>query len=184
MIYILWLIVIIFSLISIVSLVVVFNIAISFFREAPYVPLEKESIKYAISLLEVVDGDRFIDIGCGDGRVVVTAANITKGVARYTGLDISKTLVFISKLHILFSKHRENINIVLSDAITFDYSQYNKVFMYLTTPLASQVLKHLPKNTRVVSAYFPVKIDDPDMRIEVRKHRIKNRVRNFYIITT
>src|SRR5271157_1814835 len=55
-------------------------------KDVPYVPSPTEVVETMLKLGEVHQGDILYDLGCGDGRIVVTAAQ--KFGARATGVDI------------------------------------------------------------------------------------------------
>ncbi len=155
-----WLVVIFGYLLAIFLIVKTYVFAFSLFRDAPYVPYHTHSLKYAIDLLELNKNSKFIDIGSGDGVVVFDAANMTEGIARkYSGIEISKWLVFWSKFKTIFQKNRSKISFIQSDIFKYqNFGQYNRVFLYLTSNLASQIvlilLKELPKGSIIVSGDF------------------------------
>lgn len=61
-------------------------------RWAPYVQTAHSRVKKALMILEVGDHDSFVDLGCGDGRVALSAA-IDFDCASSTGIDLSPALV-------------------------------------------------------------------------------------------
>ncbi|MBI2357236.1 hypothetical protein HYV12_04265 [Candidatus Dojkabacteria bacterium] len=180
-----WFVVILGYILATISLLYVYVIAISFLNETPFVSLERKAIKFALSLLDLKKGDSFIDIGSGDGKVVLLAAEMYKEFGSYNGVEYSKPLVMISNIRRIFSKSKYSIKFHHKDALKYDYRKYNKVFMYLTTPLATSVtellLKQLKPGSVIVSVYFPVEIKN--IKIEEKKYRIGGKIKSFYIIT-
>ena len=63
-------------------------------KEAPYVPSQLEVVDVLLNLAEVEENDLLFDLGCGDGRIVIAAAERygTKGV----GVDIAPELIELS----------------------------------------------------------------------------------------
>jgi predicted RNA methylase len=53
---------------------------------APYVPTPQEVVNRMLTLAKVTKGDTVIDLGCGDGRIPITAAKVYG--ARGIGVDI------------------------------------------------------------------------------------------------
>ena len=56
-------------------------------KDVPYVPTPPAVVETMLKLGEVRKGDILYDLGCGDGRIVVMAAQ-KFGIARGTGIDI------------------------------------------------------------------------------------------------
>src|SRR5882672_3428464 len=66
-------------------------------RGAPYVPSRKDSIKKMLVLANLKPGDKVVDLGSGDGRIVIAFAR--NGIDAH-GYEISPALVLWSKLMI------------------------------------------------------------------------------------
>lgn len=64
------------------------------FWGAPFAPLSHERIKTMLKLLKPVKGKRFVDLGAGDGRIMLEASRI--GLKSY-GYEINPLLVFFCK---------------------------------------------------------------------------------------
>ena len=63
--------------------------------DVPYVPTPQEVVDKMLDLAKVGKNDTLFDLGCGDGRIVVTAAK-ERG-ARGTGIDIDPTRIAEAK---------------------------------------------------------------------------------------
>ena len=63
---------------------------------SPYVPASAERIAAFVSFANVTASDVLLDIGCGDGRVCIAAAKLTKG-CRTVGLDVSPLCIAAAK---------------------------------------------------------------------------------------
>lgn len=68
--------------------------ALSIFMGPPYLRTHKVPVETALDLLEVREGSHLLDLGSGDGSVLIAAAK--RGV-RATGYEINPFLVLISK---------------------------------------------------------------------------------------
>ena len=64
------------------------------YRGAPYVPTKKATIETALSLVPLEKGDLFVDLGSGDGSVVLHAAR--KGF-RAVGYELNPLLNIIAR---------------------------------------------------------------------------------------
>lgn len=56
-----------------------------YFSQVPYVPTPEDVVEGMLKIAKVNSGDMLYDLGCGDGRIVVTAAK--KYGARGVGVD-------------------------------------------------------------------------------------------------
>lgn len=85
-----------------------------------YLILEK-----VFSYIEITDNDRFIDIGCGQGRVL--AYLIKEGInCRISGVELSQVpLRTVEK----WTKRYPEISIIAGDAFKLDYNQYTVLFL-------------------------------------------------------
>jgi Methyltransferase domain len=61
-------------------------------RFSPYVPSDQENVERMLGLAQLRDDDVVVDLGSGDGRIVLTAARMNKKL-RGWGVDIDEKLV-------------------------------------------------------------------------------------------
>jgi hypothetical protein len=61
-------------------------------RFSPYVPSDQENVERMLRLAQLRDDDVVVDLGSGDGRIVLTAARMNKNL-RGWGVDIDEKLV-------------------------------------------------------------------------------------------
>jgi precorrin-6B methylase 2 len=61
-------------------------------RFSPYVPSDQENVERMLKLAQLRDDDVIVDLGSGDGRIVLTAARMNRKL-RGWGVDIDKELV-------------------------------------------------------------------------------------------
>lgn len=122
----------------------------------PYVPAMNRWVRAAERSFEFVAGDKVVDIGSGDGKVVNRWARRHKKV-EFTGVEIRKHLVIWSRMHKWFFINR-NAEFLLEDALQHDFSKYNKVYMYLMKSFIVELLpkleSELASGTVVISAAF------------------------------
>src|SRR4051794_29041776 len=62
---------------------------------APYIPTPQDVVERMLAVAQVTNQDTVFDLGCGDGRVVITAAK--KYGARGVGIDIDRDRINDSK---------------------------------------------------------------------------------------
>lgn len=124
--------------------------------EVPYVPSSKVDMIEAIDALGFVEGDNLIDIGSGDGKVLFYIARKYPDIM-CVGIERSKLLVlwsnFVTKL-----LNYKNLRFEVADALKYDYSRFNKVYLYLTkeliVPLMPKLIPGLKRGSKVISVKF------------------------------
>jgi SAM-dependent methyltransferase len=130
-------------------------VAVSMLTEVPYLPSNK-TYKEAIGYLNIDEGDKVIDIGCGDGRVLRYAAK-KYPEAQFVGIDRNFLLITYAKfLNILF--RRENLVFIKANAHDFNLREYDKVYLYLLPKIVDSILlekrDELKKGCEVVSFHY------------------------------
>ncbi len=120
-----------------------------------FVPTPQDAVDRMLELAEVKKTDKVYDLGCGDGRIVVTAAK--KFGAKGVGIDIDPKRVEESKANAR-SNHVENlVTIKEGDIFKEDFSDADVVTLYLLPSLNVKLIPQLEKlkpGTRIVSYQF------------------------------
>ena len=147
-------------------------------RMAPYVPSPQEVIDRMLEVAQARPGDTVIDVGCGDGRILITA--VQKFKARAVGIEIDPKIAAQASDTILKLGLQNKARVVRADVFYADLSQADVVTIYLTTSfnekLRPKFEKSLRPGTRVVShdygirGWNPVEIDE--VFVHGRRHRI------------
>ncbi|HYZ83174.1 MAG TPA: class I SAM-dependent methyltransferase [Bryobacteraceae bacterium] len=134
-----------------------------------YVPTPQKVVDGMLKLAEVHKGDVVYDLGCGDGRIPVTAAK-TYGV-RAVGIDINPERIKEAKDNVAQAGVGNLVTIKQDDLFTTDISEASVVTLYLLTTLnvklRPKLLKDLKPGTRIVSHYFNMGDWKPDKQIEI-----------------
>jgi protein-L-isoaspartate O-methyltransferase len=123
---------------------------------APYYPTPESVVERMLKLGALKAGEKMFDLGSGDGRVVVIAAEKFKATA--TGVELDGDLYKQSTDRIKKLGLEKSARIIQGDIVKQDYSSADLVTVYLLPssndkirPLLEQQLK---KGTRVVSHDF------------------------------
>jgi len=124
----------------------------------PYVPSPQSVVADMLRYAEVNDKDFLIDLGSGDGRIVLTAAKIFG--ARGFGVEIKDELVKRSNEAARNEGLAERVKFVKQDLFKTDISQATVVTMYLLPDtvnlLKDKFLAELRPGTRIVSHDYPL----------------------------
>lgn len=124
------------------------------FTGGPFVPSARKRHKNMLALAELKKTDTVYDLGCGDGRLLFSAAPFVK---QAIGYDLSIPLVLFGKLRAIAAR---NLSIRFGNLWKQNLSEANVIFCYLLPASMERFHKEvwptLKKGTRVVSNAFPI----------------------------
>ena len=124
----------------------------------PYVPTPDSVVEAMLTLARVGPKDFLIDLGSGDGRIVITAAK--KFGARGFGVDIDETLVRASNLAAAREGVGDRVTFRRQDLFQTAIGEATVVTIYLlpdtVNMLRGKLLRELRPGTRVVSHDYPI----------------------------
>jgi len=124
----------------------------------PYVPSPQSVVADMLRYAEVSAGDFLIDLGSGDGRIVLTAAKVFG--ARGFGVEIKDDLVRKSNEAAKNEGLAERVRFMKQDLFKTDLSQATVITMYLLPDtvnlLKDKFLSELRPGTRIVSHDYPL----------------------------
>ena len=125
---------------------------------APYEGSRPAVIRAMLTLAGVEQGDLVFDIGSGDGRIAIMAAEQFK--ARGVGIELDETLVAVSRQNIQEKGLQDRVHIIHANALDVDLSPADVVTLYLTTRGLETLRPHLERTlrpgTRVVCNTFEI----------------------------
>lgn len=125
---------------------------------APWVATPQSVVDRMLELARVTAADIVYDIGCGDGRIVVTAAR--KYGARGVGIDIDPNMIDESNKNAETAGVTPLVRFVAMDATKADFSEATVVALYLL-PESNDLLRpiferQLRPGTRIVSHNYTI----------------------------
>ena len=132
---------------------------------APFVPTPSDVVDRMLTLAKVGPRDVVYDLGCGDGRIVVTAAQ--KFGARGVGVDIDANLINQAEANAKAAGVDRRVKFLVQDAMTVDVSDATVVTLYLLSAsnvkLRPILTRQLPKGARIVSHSFAMGDWEPEV---------------------
>jgi SAM-dependent methyltransferase len=134
----------------------------------PYVQTPMEIVERMLRMAEVGPKDYVIDLGSGDGRIVIEAA---KRGARGLGVDLDPNLVKHATENARRAGVAERARFVQKDIFQTDLSPATVVAFYLLPEFNAKLLPSLLKlkpGTRIVSHDGGIADWPPDERLEMR----------------
>ena len=131
---------------------------------APYYPTPMSIVQKMLDLAGMKKGEKMFDLGSGDGRIVIVAAQ--KFGAIGVGVEFDKDLVKQSSDRIRKLGLEKKASIILGDAAAQDYSSADVITVYLLPNSNDKIRplleRQLRKGTRVVAHDFEVAGWRPD----------------------
>lgn len=123
---------------------------------APFVPTPMAAAKFMFEKVQLKKGDRFYDIGCGDGRFAYIAARDFG--ARATGFELSPLIYLLAIIRKYFWQSKAEI--IFKDFRKHDLSDADIIFCYLMPHALALTIpkfkKELRPGTRIISYAFKI----------------------------
>lgn len=132
-----------------------------------YVPTPQKVVDKMLEVAKVTSSDVVYDLGCGDGRIVVSAAKIG---AKTLGFDLNPDRVKEARANITSGSVESLASIKWANVFSVDLSPATVVTMYLLPELNVRLIPQLDKlraGSRIVSHDFEMKGVTPDKVVTV-----------------
>ena len=125
---------------------------------SPYVASPTRAVELMLEMAKIKPGETLYDLGSGDGRIVIAAAEKYK--AKAIGIEISPKLVSSAASEIERAKLTDQARVIQGDVFQADLSGADVVTMYLDSEsnqkLKPRLEKFLKRGARVVSYEYPI----------------------------
>ncbi|BAY75345.1 hypothetical protein NIES25_17880 [Nostoc linckia NIES-25] len=137
--------------------------------DVPYVPTPQPVVDAMLKVAKVGKNDVLYDLGSGDGRIVVTAAQNfgTRGI----GIDIDPQRIKEANENAKKAGVTDRVKFVQQDLFNTDFSEATVVTLYLLPEINERLrpilLKQLKPGTRIVSHAFDMGEWKPDQTLNV-----------------
>jgi SAM-dependent methyltransferase len=139
-------------------------------RDVPYVPTPQNVVDEMLTLANVTKDDVVYDLGCGDGRLVITAVK-KFGAKRGFGVDIDPQRIEESNANAKAAGVTDRVSFAVQDLFQTDFKA-TVVTLYLLPEvnlrLRPKLLSDLKPGTRVVSHSFDMGDWKPEKAITVQ----------------
>ncbi|MCK9351379.1 MAG: hypothetical protein WCT49_02960 [Candidatus Paceibacterota bacterium] len=127
----------------------------SIFADVPFVPVRRYAVAKIIELLDMRSGDVLVDMGCGDGRILIDAV---KTVSKVRGIGMEKGIIpfFVAS----FLSRNYPVKIRYEEISRTDISSATHIYCYLSPKLMTQLgpkfLRECQPKTKIVSCDFEI----------------------------
>jgi len=137
--------------------------------DVPYVPTPPAIVEAMLKLGKIQSGDFVIDLGCGDGRIVVMAAE--KFGARGMGYDLNPERISEANENAKKAGVTDKVKFEVKNLFEAEIAPASLVTLYLLPDvnlrLRPRLLRDLKLGTRIVSHSFNMGDWQPDQKIEI-----------------
>jgi len=140
--------------------IVVFTVLLACFAfvvlfGAPYLPTLRPQIEAALDLLDLEPGQTMLELGCGDGRILVAAA---KRGWNGVGYELNPVMALIARLHTW--RYRSQVRIVWGDFWRADWPTADGIFAFILprfmVRLNKKITQQRMRKLKVVSFAFKI----------------------------
>jgi precorrin-6B methylase 2 len=136
----------------------------------PFITTPEEVVQRMLQLAETRADELVVDLGSGDGRIVIAAAQ--NFGARGLGIELDGALVEKSRENARRAGVADRVSFIQGDVLAADISKASVVTVYLLPGLINRLqprfLERLEPGTRIVSHAFAMTGWKPDRRETVR----------------
>ena len=135
------------------------------YRGPFYVPTRRKYVQRIISMLDIKKGETFVDLGSGDGRLLVAIVE-AGGIAH--GYEHNPLLVMQSRKSLKKLGMEDRASVYMENFWNTDISKYDGVVVYgipyIMNRLEEKLKKELKSGARVVSYSFPLPKWEPSAK--------------------
>lgn len=137
--------------------------------DVPYVPTPQNVVDGMLELADVKKGEVVYDLGCGDGRIVITAAK--KFGATGIGVDLNPERIKEANANAVEANVEDKVKFYEGNLFDFDFSKSDVLTLYLlpdvNLTLKPKIQEEMKPGSRVVSHAFSMGDWEPDQEITV-----------------
>jgi SAM-dependent methyltransferase len=128
---------------------------------APYLPTLTPQINTALKLANLKRDQTLLELGCGDGKVLIAAAEQGLNVVGY---ELNPLLVLVAWLRT--RRYRSQVKVVWGDFWTKEWPEADAIFVFLLNrymaKLDKKCVQYSHKPLKLVSFAFQIKERKPD----------------------
>lgn len=111
-------------------------------RGAPYLPTLTPQVGTALDLVDLKPGQTLLELGCGDGKILIAAAK--RGI-NVVGYELNPVMAFIAWARTL--RYRDRVRVVWGDFWVVDWPAADGIFVFLLDRYMEKL------NTKIVQSY-------------------------------
>jgi hypothetical protein len=128
---------------------------------APYLPTLEPQVQAALDLAGLKTGDTLLELGCGDGKVLIAAAR--QGI-NTVGYELNPLLVIVAWLRT--RRYHRNVRIIWGDFWQRPWPEAQAIFTFLLpkymSKLDKKIVQYSHKSVKLVSFAFEIPDKTPN----------------------
>jgi SAM-dependent methyltransferase len=128
----------------------------------PWIPARRQRIRKALELANLRPGETLYDLGAGDGRALLIAAE--EFGAQSVGIEVGPAQCLWGRLKCSFSGSRRRVRLRCGDFYRADLSAADVVFVYLTSTQTARLKEKLERELRPGARVVSLAADFPGWR--------------------
>jgi precorrin-6B methylase 2 len=140
-----------------------------------FVPTPHEVVDAMLKVAKVGKDDVLYDLGSGDGRIPITAAQ-KYGIARGIGIDINPERIKEANANLRQARVGDRVRFINADLFESNLSDATVVTLYLlpelNLKLLPKLLKEVKPGTRIVSHAFDMGTWKPEQALDVKGRKV------------
>lgn len=141
-----------------IAIVLLFSLVV--FVGPPYLPTLRKQIDSALDLLSLAEGETLLELGSGDGRVMLAAA---KRGYKVVGIELNPLLVLLS--YLVTFKYRKQVRIVWESYWGPPWPRADAVFTFMLPRYMAKLDRRMeqwrPKSVKLASFAFTIPGKEP-----------------------
>jgi N6-adenosine-specific RNA methylase IME4 len=122
---------------------------------APYLPTLTPQVKAALALADLQPGDTLLELGCGDGKVLIAAAE--QGI-KVVGYELNPILALVAWVRT--RRYGKNVRIIWGNFWLKQWPESQAIFVFLLPrymeKLDKKIVQYTTKPVKLVSFAFEV----------------------------
>ncbi|MEM9925581.1 MAG: class I SAM-dependent methyltransferase [Cyanobacteria bacterium P01_D01_bin.50] len=149
-----------------------------------YIPCTQEIVEAVLKLAAINSQDILYDLGCGDGRILITAAK--QYGASGVGIDIDPFIIESARKKALQNSVSEKLEFYRQNLFDSNFSNATVIFIYLlphlNLRLRPQLWKQLKPGTKIISRDFDMGDWQPlkQLKLIVEEEEVEVEVTLYY----
>jgi precorrin-6B methylase 2 len=151
-------------------------------KDVVWVPTPHQLVDVMINMASLTSKDYLVDLGSGDGRIVIAAAK--KGI-KAAGVEFNPDLVGYSKKYAEREGVADKTDFIQADFFEYDLSKATVITMFLLSDLNSRLkprLLELKPGTRIITNSFSIDDWNYDKKEELDEENISWRTAYMWIV--